>query len=873
MYKVSVVIPIWNVEDYLADAIDSVINQTCGFKENIELILVNDGSPDNCDKICREYLSKYPDNIVYIEQENQGLSAARNSALEVASCDYIAFLDSDDKFATNYIESGLRFFEQYGDSVDFVAFPLYLFENVTSHDHVLNRKFTKTRVIDIDKEHKSIQAHIASTIIRREAIINLRFNTKLTYAEDGEMLHRILLNKRKYGVSVESKLYYRKRWRGNSAIQTCNERVGWYDKLLVLPKLLIEQDINKYGKVSKYTQFQIIYDTQWYKLDNIPNSIKNEIDINSLYAELKWILQYIDDDVINSATHISFWHKYYLRKVKHNTDAVLKLGNDGVPAFYFGNKFFQKVCPGIWISLFEECNGIINIGGYYTFSSYDGLSLIVKYRDKTYTAKTFHQKQRDIFFLGKSVLESKSFMLHIPYSGEGKIEFLIHSEEYGDFPTKLESCYSSRLRNKAGAFVLGDNSIIRKTYSKNLLNIIPFSISLLKESIDNYVRLNFLYVYYRDEIALLKEYIELYPEMSRRNIWLYMDRHDRADDNAEHLFRYCAALNDGVERYFVIEKDAPEKQRLKRYGNVIAYGSREHKLLALFAKKYITSNFDFIRQYPFGATDKINIFQGLLKSQFIFLQHGITKDDMSRHLDRLTKNMKLFITATQMEYDSIVENENYGYTKDQVKLTGFARYDNLYDSRKKQIVFMPTWRNALQSTTDVVYQYRESFKYSKYFHVISDLLNDRRFISAAKKYGYEIIFRPHPVVYSQVKDFQLDPYIKISPYEESYQSVYADASLIITDYSSAIFDYAYLKKPVIYYHFDDNQYDKGYFNYETMGFGEIVKSQGELVKLVTDYISSSCVMSDKYRKRVDEFFLYRDKNNCRRIYEEINKMP
>ncbi len=92
-----------------------------------------------------------------------------------------------------------------------------------------------------------------------------------------------------------------------------------------------------------------------------------------------------------------------------------------------------------------------------------------------------------------------------------------------------------------------------------------------------------------------------------------MDRHDRADDNAEHLFRYCSSINDKAERYFIIDKNSPEKTRLKQYGNVVDYGSREHKLLVLFADKYVTSNFDFIRRYPFGDADKIDIFQGLVK--------------------------------------------------------------------------------------------------------------------------------------------------------------------------------------------------------------------------------------------------------------------
>ena len=872
MFKVSVVIPIWNVEDYLVDAVDSVINQTCGFEKNIELILVNDGSPDNCDAICCDYKKRYPNNIIYIKQENQGLSAARNSALEVASCDYIAFLDSDDKFAKNYIECGLRFFEKYGDAVDFVSFPLYLFENVTSHDHILNRKFTETRIIDIDEEHKSIQAHIASTLIRREAIINKRFNTKLTYAEDGEMLHRILLDKRKYGVCVESRLYYRKRWKGNSAIQVCNKKVGWYEKLLVLPKLLIEQDLNEYGRVTEYTQFQIVYDTQWYKLNNISNTIKEQININLLHDELEWIMQYIDDDIIKAATHMNYWHKYYLRKIKYKIDATLKVGPDDVPAFYFGENFFQNICPGIWVSLIEECNGSINIGGYYTFSSYEGLSLIAKYCGMTYTAKTFHQKQRDIYFLGKPVLESKSFILNIPYTDDGEIEFQIHSSEYGDFPTKLETCYSSRLRKHEGAFVLGDNSIIRRTDSKNILSVAPFSLELLKECINKYVKSNFVHPHFEEEISLLADYIKLYPNMSKRNIWLYMDRHDKADDNAEHLFRYSADINDGVERYFVVNKDSPDKNRLKKYGNIVDYGSREHKLLVLFAKKYITSNFDFLRQYPFGENDKIEMFQALVKSQFIFLQHGITKDDMSRYFDRLFKNFKLLITATPSEYNSIIDNESYGYTKNEVKLTGFARYDNLYSSPKKQIVFLPTWRNTLLSTRELNHQYNEAFKYTEYFKALSEFINDIKLIEAAKKYDYELVFRPHPNVYAQVEDFKLDNYITLSPFETSYQKIFADASIIITDYSSAIFDYAYLKKPVLYYHFDDGQYKKGYFDYETMGFGEILKAKDDLVSLVIEYIKSGCKMKEKYINRVDKYFLYKDKNNCKRIHEEISKI-
>ena len=71
-FLVSVVIPVYKVEKYLAETVDSVIAQTIGFEDNIQIIFVNDGSPDNSEKICLEYRERYPDNILYINKPNGG---------------------------------------------------------------------------------------------------------------------------------------------------------------------------------------------------------------------------------------------------------------------------------------------------------------------------------------------------------------------------------------------------------------------------------------------------------------------------------------------------------------------------------------------------------------------------------------------------------------------------------------------------------------------------------------------------------------------------------------------------------------------------------------------------------------------------------
>lgn len=113
---VSVVIPIYKVEEYLSRCIESVINQTL---KDIEIILVNDGSPDNCPKICDEYAKKDL-RIKVIHKENGGLASARNSGMKIASGKWLFFLDSDDWLETDGLETLFETGEKY--KVDFVRY-------------------------------------------------------------------------------------------------------------------------------------------------------------------------------------------------------------------------------------------------------------------------------------------------------------------------------------------------------------------------------------------------------------------------------------------------------------------------------------------------------------------------------------------------------------------------------------------------------------------------------------------------------------------------------------------------------------------------------------------------------------------------------
>ena len=101
MPKVSVIVPIYNVEQYLQRCIESLVNQTL---QDIEIILVNDGSTDNSGMLAKEYCKKYKEKIIYLEKKNGGLSDARNYGMPYATGEYIAFLDSDDYIEKNAYE-------------------------------------------------------------------------------------------------------------------------------------------------------------------------------------------------------------------------------------------------------------------------------------------------------------------------------------------------------------------------------------------------------------------------------------------------------------------------------------------------------------------------------------------------------------------------------------------------------------------------------------------------------------------------------------------------------------------------------------------------------------------------------------------------
>ena len=121
-YKVSVIVPIYNAEKYLRDCLDSLLMQSMP-QSDLEVLLINDGSDDSSGEICKEYCM-LNDNFKYFSKENEGLSATRNYGLKMAKGKYIAYCDSDDKYASNTLENVCKFFDEHYDEIDEVTIPI-----------------------------------------------------------------------------------------------------------------------------------------------------------------------------------------------------------------------------------------------------------------------------------------------------------------------------------------------------------------------------------------------------------------------------------------------------------------------------------------------------------------------------------------------------------------------------------------------------------------------------------------------------------------------------------------------------------------------------------------------------------------------------
>jgi CDP-ribitol ribitolphosphotransferase len=355
------------------------------------------------------------------------------------------------------------------------------------------------------------------------------------------------------------------------------------------------------------------------------------------------------------------------------------------------------------------------------------------------------------------------------------------------------------------------------------------------------------------------------------SVCLFFDRNDRADDNAEALYDWFLENKSEFENlYFAISIKSPDYMRLMQKGfKVVNYGSLDFKNLYL--------NADYIFSSALDA--EIENFDGLRHSfqktsgQFIFLQHGVILNDLRKWFN--TKKIDGVIATSAIEYRNFTSN--YLLFDEQIIPTGLPRYDKLKNasSLENVILFQPTWRKHLQNV-DV-----SEFVSSDYYKSIVSVFQNEKLNKKLRENKFILKFIPHPemnIFYDEFVKFQSET-VKIADVNKiSYSEEFKVAKLMITDYSSVFNDFSYLRKPVIFYQFDDEQFFANHlwdrhFDYEKNGLGDTFKQETEMIDSLIENIENDCTLSALYADRIEDYFLNSDGNNCQKLFDHLSRRP
>lgn len=361
------------------------------------------------------------------------------------------------------------------------------------------------------------------------------------------------------------------------------------------------------------------------------------------------------------------------------------------------------------------------------------------------------------------------------------------------------------------------------------------------------------------------------------DIWIVGERKSEAKDNGYHLFKYIRENHPEKKVYYVIDKNSSDLEKIQSLGNIIYHDSFKHYVYYIMSSKLICAHLgSCVPDSP--VCWKFHDYEMRNKKK-IFIQHGITKELIPTLMYKNTK-ADLFVCGAKPEYE-FVKNK-FGYPEGNVKYLGFARFDKLHDrSEKNQILVMPTWRQWIPSTTwksESIEKCREIFLESEYFKIYNSLINNGELIHLLDKHDTELIFYPHYEMQGYIDLFKTKSNRVVIAKKDEYdvQQLLKESRVLITDYSSVAFDFGYMRKPVIYYQFDDekyykNHYQKGYFVYEEHGFGPTIKIENEVIDNIKKFIEDKSYYT-KYENRFEEMFRLNDVSNCKRHYEVIKSM-
>lgn len=361
-----------------------------------------------------------------------------------------------------------------------------------------------------------------------------------------------------------------------------------------------------------------------------------------------------------------------------------------------------------------------------------------------------------------------------------------------------------------------------------------------------------------------------YPffRLFKNDIWLISEINYDARDNGYALFRYLRKSFPKIKCYYIIDKTNPYYLKISSIGKTIKPHSIKHFFIFCVSRYKISTIVHgceprglyrlFLKIHPTGKN--------------IALKHGIFKN-LHPNYFKESAHLDLICAAAESEYKFILKN--FHYKEENVAHTGLARFDFLTDNSKKEnsILIMPTWRRWLSNLSE------SEFLISDFYKNWYAFLNSQVFVNAIKNKDIKVYFFVHPLLvkyqhlFSEVKNVVF----LSNKSGNDLQEYLNKCKLLITDYSSVFFDFAYLRKAILFFQFDEKKfnnehYEKGYFDYRKDGFGYVCENLDTLILKFDELQKNKFKNPDCYLSRINEFFTLSTNNNCKRIVDAILKV-
>ena len=307
---ISVIVPVYKVEKFLNRCVESIVNQTY---KNLEIILVDDGSPDNCPKMCDEWAQK-DKRIKIIHQKNSGVSSARNNGIKQATGDYIAFVDSDDWIEPETYESVLNL--ALSENADLTFFKYLLIDENGNKQYLNEINLCKEKIKNLEyyfllnsrngNDSHTIMGSIVRVLFKSNIIKDMSFNTNLKLAEDLLFLLHVLAKTDR--ISVCDKYYYNYFFNVNSASRLISKQ--YFINLKTYYETFKDYFISNDIKLLHLINNQYLY-----------NNVMQRIYNKNYIKELKELLK-------NDKTFIMCLNKNDYKKIKtYNLNKAAKLRN------------------------------------------------------------------------------------------------------------------------------------------------------------------------------------------------------------------------------------------------------------------------------------------------------------------------------------------------------------------------------------------------------------------------------------------------------------------------------------------------------------------------------------------------------------------